>query len=559
MNHRRWKVLPPSPAGFLAGTGLPSLVAQLLHNRGITDVAEAEAFLDTAESLQSEPFLLADMEEAVARVLQALRGGETIALYGDFDADGVCGTAILDQGLSALGGRVIPYFPHRFNEGYGMNEASLERLKEQGATMVITVDCGISNSSEIEFARGIGLDVIVTDHHTITQGLPSALAVVNPKRGDSSCPAYHLAGTGVAFKLLQALLMRIGRTEQLAGMLDLVTVGTVADMVPLLGENRYLVKKGLPALSHTGRLGLLEMARAAGLQLGGLEAEDITWSLAPRLNAPGRLDHAFSSYRLLVTGSPDEARRLADEVEKKNTQRQRLTGEFLAKTRDQIPLDAELPLLMVGGEDYPPGIVGIIAGKLADEFYRPVFIFETGDEVIRGSARSIPEFDVVQALCECQDLLLRYGGHPAAAGFALPSDNLALLRQSLLDIAARDLSSVDLRPSLAVEADIPLRCMQGSTYSLVERLAPFGRGNPVPVFLSRRARVVDCQKVGAGARHLRLKLRDEEVAWKAIGFDLGHLAREVTAEIDVVYNLVVDHWNGEETLALNILDFAPAS
>jgi single-stranded-DNA-specific exonuclease len=539
--------------------GLPSLVAQLLHNRGVTDTVEAEAFLDTSENLQSDPFLLTDMEAAVNRVLQALGGGETIALYGDFDADGVCGTAILDQGLSALGGRVIPYFPHRFNEGYGMNAESLERLREQGASLVITVDCGISNAAEVDYARSRGLDVIVTDHHTITQGIPGALAVINPKRDDSPCPAYHLAGTGVAFKLLQALLRRIGRTEQLPGMLDLVTVGTVADMVPLLGENRYLVKRGLPALGRTSRLGLLEMARAAGLQLGRLEAEDITWSLAPRLNAPGRLDHAFSSYRLLVTESPDEARRLADEVEKKNTQRQRLTGEFLARTKAQIPADAGLPVLMVGGDDYPPGIVGIIAGKLADEFYRPVFIFEMDADVIRGSARSIPEFDVVQALCECQDLLLRFGGHPSAAGFALPSGNLDRLRDSLLDIAARELSSVDLRPSLAIEADIPLRCMQGSTYPLVLKLAPFGRGNPVPVFLSRKARVVDCQKVGAGARHLRLKLRDEEAAWKAIGFDLGHLAREVTPEIDVVYNLVVDQWNGEETLALNILDFAPAS
>jgi len=558
LNHRRWKILPPSPPGFLAGMGLPSLVAQLLHNRGITDPVEAGAFLDISEGLQSDPFRLTGMEAAVSRVLQALRGGETIALYGDFDADGVCGTAILDQGLSALGGRVIPYFPHRFNEGYGMNAASLEALREQGASLVITVDCGISNAAEIDYARGRGLDVIVTDHHTITQGIPEALAVVNPKR-DAPSPAYHLAGTGVAFKLLEALLQRMGRTEQLAGMLDLVTVGTVADMVPLLGENRYLVKKGLPALGRTSRLGLLEMARAAGLQLSRLEAGDITWSLAPRLNAPGRLDHAFSSYRLLVTGSPDEARRLADEVEKKNTQRQRLTSEFLARTKTQIPAGAETPVLMVGGDDYPPGIVGIIAGKLADEFYRPVFIFEMDDEVIRGSARSIPEFDVVQALLECQDLLLRFGGHPSAAGFALSSGNLARLRESLLGIATRELASVDLRPSLAIEADIPLRSMQGSTYPLVLKLAPFGRGNPVPVFLSRNARVVDCRKIGAGARHLRLKLTDGEAAWKAIGFDLGHLAGEVTSEIDVVYSLAVDQWNGEETLALNILDFAPAS
>ncbi len=534
------------------------MLAQLLHNRGITNPAQAESFLDIAETLQGDPFLLPDMEKAVSRVYHALLSGETIAIYGDFDADGVCGTAILNEGLASLGGKVISYFPHRVSEGYGLNTASLESLREQGVTLVITVDCGISNSSEVEYAQRSGLDVIITDHHTITHGIPPALAVINPKRADPSYPFYHLAGAGVAFKLLQALFQTLGRTGQLTGMLDLVTLGTVADMVPLLGENRYLVKKGMETLSHTSRIGLIEMARAAGLQLDKMETEDISWSLAPRLNAPGRLDHAFSSYRLLVTDSPEEARRLADEVEKKNTQRQKLTGEFLARTRAQLPAGIEFPLLMIGGEDYPPGIVGIIAGKLADEFYRPVFIFEMGDTVVRGSARSIPEFDVVQALFECQDLLLRFGGHPSAAGFALPSENLARLRQCLLDKATLQLSSLDLRPSLTIEADIPLHRMQGSTYSLVERLAPFGRGNPVPAFLSRRTRVIDCQKVGGASRHLRLKLRDREVVWKAIGFDLGHLAAEVTPEIDVVYNLMVDRWNGEETLALNILDFAPA-
>lgn len=533
-------------------------MAQLLHNRGITDPAQAEAFLDTSESLQSDPFLLPDMEKAVSRVCHALLSGETIALYGDFDADGVCGTAILNEGLSSLGGRVVSYFPHRSNEGYGLNTASLESLREQGVTLVITVDCGISNSSEVEDARRIGLDVIITDHHTVTHGIPSALAVINPKRMDSSYPFYHLAGTGVAFKLVQALFQTLGGTERLAEMLDLVTLGTVADMVPLLGENRYLVKRGLEGLGQTKRLGLLEMARTAGLQLGGLDTKDINWALTPRLNAPGRLDHAFSSYRLLMTDSPEEARLLADDLERKNTQRQKLTSEFLARTRERLPADTEVPLFMIGGEDYPPGIVGIIAGRLADEFYRPVFIFEQSDDIVRGSARSIPEFDVVQALFECQDLLLRFGGHPSAAGFSLPSDNLSRLRQCLLDIAARQLSSVDLRPSLTIEADIPLRSMQGSTYSFITRLAPFGRGNPVPVFLSRGARVAGCQKVGSGSRHLRLKLRDGEVVWKAIGFDLGHLAGEVTPGIDVVYNLVVDRWNGEETLALNVLDFAPA-
>ena len=559
MNHRRWKILPPPPAACLAGMGVPPLVAQLLYNRSITEPQQAEAFLNIEDSLQGDPFLLPDMDKAVARIYRALLSGEIIAVYGDYDADGVCGTATLIKGLSHLGGKVIPYLTHRLQDGYGLNLDSLEDLRKQGATLVITVDCGISNISEVEHAQKRGLDIIVTDHHSITHGLPPALAVINPKRTDPSYPFYQLAGVGVAFKLLQALFQALGRKDHLDELLDLVAIGTVADMVPLVGENRYLVEKGLDILGRTSCIGLQEMAYIAGLELSDLNPEIISWAITPRLNAPGRVDHALISYRLLVTDSPDEARYLAEELERKNTQRQKLTKEFLARARGQLPADvADSPLIMVGGKDYPSGIVGLIAGRLSDEFYRPAFVFEMGDNTISGSARSIPEFDVVSALQECRHLLLRFGGHPTAAGFALPAENLEYFQQCLLDMATRQLSSVDLRPSLTVEADIPLSSIQGRTFKLVERLAPFGRGNPVPALLSRRVRVLDSYTVGGGSQHLKMKVRDGEITWKALGFDLGHLAAEVTSEIDVVYNLAVDRWNGEEVLALNILDFAPA-
>ena len=558
MNHRRWKILPTAPPKYLAETSLPPLATQLLYNRGITEPAQAEAFLGEEGSLQDDPFLLPDVEKAVARVYHALLGGETIAVYGDFDADGICGTAVLTQGLSLLGARTIPYIPHRVQEGYGLNSTSLESLAQQGVTLVITVDCGISNILEVEQARDKGLDIIITDHHTISQGIPSALAVINPQRADSAYPFSQLAGVGVAFKFLQALFQTLGKRELLDDMFDIVAVGTVADMVPLVGENRYLVKRGLEVLRGGHRLGLQEMLRVAGVQAKDLDSERISWTIAPRLNAPGRLEHALASYELLVADSVEEARQAAQELEKTNAERQRLTSELSAKAKEEISISGvDAPLLMVAGEGYPPGVAGLIAGKLVEEFYRPALVIEVGQDECRGSARSISEFNIIAALGECRDVLLRFGGHPMAAGFAVHNENLAQFHQRLLDIAASQLSAVDLHPFLTVDADVPLSAINGEVFKLVERFAPFGSGNPVPVFLSRGVKVVDCRTVGNGSRHLTLKLRQGGIVWRGIGFDLGHLQDEVTSQIDITYNLSVDRWGGQDTLALNILDFAP--
>ncbi len=559
MNHRRWKVLPQ--AGCLGEMdGFPPLAVQLLYNRGITELIQAEAFLEIEESLQGDPFLLPDVEKAVARIYHALLGGESIAVYGDFDADGICGTALLTQGLSLLGGKITPYIPHRIKEGYGLNSAALESLHQHGITLIITVDCGISNVAEVEYAQRKGLDVIITDHHSIPHTLPPALAVVNPKRADSAYPFSQLAGVGVAFKLLQRLFQTLGRDEPLYELLDLVALGTVADMVPLVGENRYLVQRGLEAMRKTCRFGLREMAHIAGLQLADLDAEHISWALAPRLNAPGRLDCALPSYRLLVTDSPEEAFHLAQDIEQKNTQRQKLTEEFLTKAKEQLsPGGLDSPLLMVGGTDYPQGVTGLIAGKLAGEFYRPAIVFEQGPNISTGSARSIAEFDITAALEQCQDLLLRAGGHPMAAGFSLLTENLIRLQERLFSIAADKLSSVELYPFLNIDVEIPLSSINGETFRLIERFAPFGSGNPLPCFLSPGVKVIECYPVGSESRHLKLKLRQGSIVWQGIGFDLGNLVAEVTPEIDIVYNLTIDHWRGESKLALNILDFAPAS
>ena len=418
MNHSRWNLLPPVPDKHLANaSGFSPLVAQLLYNRGLVNPSQLELFVAADKRLSGNPFLLPDIHQAVARIYQALLSGENIAIYGDFDADGITATALLVQGLSALGGKATPYIPHRLTEGYGLKTAALENLYRQGISLVITVDCGITALSQVKKAKRMGLDIIITDHHTPPAVIPPAIAIVDPKLPNSNYTFSELAGVGVALKLLQALFQSIGKEEQVEELTDLVALGTVADMVPLLGENRYLVKQGLKLINATPRLGVREMLTQAGLPIGSLDTEGISWVIAPRLNAAGRLEHAMTSYELLMTESPEEAHTLTMWLEGKNAERQRLTDKVLTKAREQVLAQGISPLLIASDSDYPAGIAGLVAGKLSGEFYRPAIVIKTGEVVSSGSCRSIPEFNIILALNQCRHLLSQFGGHSQAAGF----------------------------------------------------------------------------------------------------------------------------------------------
>ena len=574
MTQQRWQITPSISADSLAQrlrnksttptrgecpTGqsdISPLLIQLLNNRGITDPAQFEAFLAADERLANDPFLLQEMDKAVTRVLRALLGDELVAIYGDFDADGITAAVLLAQGIAELGGRVISYIPHRFDEGHGLNFTALKSLKKQGVSLVVTVDCGITGVSEVEEGHKLGLDIIITDHHVPLGHIPQALAAIDPKRCDSAYPFYDLAGVGVAFKLLQALFKATQRDGELEKFLDLVALGTVVDMVPLLGENRYLVRRGIEGLNQNPRPGIRELVHSAGLEIGGIDSDSISYALGPRLNASGRMDHAVTSYELLTTSSPEQARALAAQLEARNAERQKLSAEVLGKARAKLLAEGiDQPLLMVGGYDYPHGVLGVVAGKLVDEFYRPVVIMKLDGESVKGSVRSIPGFDIIAALTECQDLLTRFGGHSQAAGFVTPRANLERLQRQLQEIATRELANVDLRPSLMIDVVIPLSSLGKETYRVVSRLAPFGQGNPAPAFLSEKVKVVDSRVVGGGGKHLKLKVRDGQVVWDAIAFDLGD--RELSTYLDIVYNLEADYWNGREQLRLNILDFLP--
>ncbi len=556
LNQRtRWKILSPVPKRYVEASGLPDLVAQLLHNRGV-DLEQVEPFLAADDRLEGNPFLLPDVSKAVGRIYRAVLEREKVAVYGDFDVDGVTAAAAVAEGLSRLGTEPIIYIPDRFDEGHGLNAAAIEKLHALGAELVVTVDCGVTDVAEVRKARELGIDMIITDHHVPSQILPRAVAVVDPKRSDSRYPHSDLSGAGVAFKLVQALFHRDRREKWLSGLMDLVALATITDMSPMIGENRYLVKEGLKELNNTSRPGIQQMVSVAGLKCGELDSDDVSWVLGPRLNSAGRLDSASTSYRLLTTGSSEEARKLAEELEGRNAERQRLSSEVLERARQRLAAKAHLPLLMECDESYSVGVIGPVAGRLLDAFHKPVVMVSVGPELCKGSCRSIAEFDMVSALEDCRDLLTAFGGHALAAGFTVRRENLSRLEDRLMGLARDRLGHLDLRPEIMIDAEVPLSTFTGEAFNLIQRLSPFGRGNPKPTFVTRNVEVIECRNFGSQGDWLRLKLRQASVTWRAVDFASQRKAKAVPRFVDIAYNLERTHWNGEEVLGLNLRDLS---
>ncbi len=533
---------------------MPPLVAQLLYNRGITEKEQIKSFLDIDTTLNNDPFLMPDMEKAVERVYQAILSGEKIVVYGDFDVDGITGTTILVEGLAYLGNRPEPYIPHRVDEGHGLRKEVLQDFRERGFSLVLTVDCGITDYDEIAWAQENGLDVVLTDHHTPPESLPPAVALVNPKLSYSLYPFVELAGVGVAFKLLQALFSRIGKNTYPELLIDLVAMGTVSDVMPLVGENRYLVQQGLQLMNASPRLGIQKMLTRSGNH--AVTTDTIVWTIAPRLNAAGRLEHALSGYKLLITESNSEAEELANWLEEKNTERQRITADIQCQARSQILKKGITPILMAGGPEFPAGINGLVASRLTEEFYRPAVVMETGETETNASCRSIKEFNMIQSLTRCKDLFTRFGGHAMAAGFSLPTSKVPELEDRLLEIASEKLAGLELRPHLNIDAEVRLRSLGGRTFQMIQRMQPFGSGNPLPTFMSRNVEILDCHTMGSDGQHLRLKVRQNGTIWNAVAFGWGECEPEMEQWMDIVYHVEVDNWNGAERLRLNLIDFS---
>ena len=563
---KRWHLASPAPPDHIARfPQLSPIIVQLLYNRGITDPAGVHTFLNSSDS--TNPFELPGLPDAITRLRQALRAGEGIVVYGDFDTDGVTATALLVQTLRALGGRVKPYIPHRVDEGYGLHKPALTRIARLGARVVVTVDCGVRSVDEIQHANQLGLDVIITDHHSIGPTLPPACAVVNPKLPGTPAPAMNLAGVGVAFKLAQGLLRSHRQTPvtrstvrlEEEDLLDLVALGTVADLAPLVGENRALVSRGLERLNRMERPGVEALCRWSGIGPGSVDTNTISYALAPRLNAAGRIAHAKIAYQLLETDYPAEAELRAQELDRLNRERRRWTAEAQERARELALARSDGGrLLFVAAPDFKSGIVGLVASRLVDEFYLPAVIAEISEPFSRGSARSIPEFHITHALDECADLLVRYGGHAAAAGFTVRTEDLEKLAEQLQQNAQQVLGDQELRPTLQIDAEIPLEQLSGPLHQTLQQLEPCGYANPAPLFLSRYVKLLYYKNVGADGQHLKMTLSNGRAVWEAIAFRQGNWAGRLPDVIDVVYHLETNEWNGERRLQLNIQDLRPA-
>lgn len=564
LERKQWQIYPPAPQAFLARlSSLHPLVAQILYNRGLTTPEEATALL-SGTLAKDNPFQMGGMAQALPLVRRAIERGELIVIYGDYDTDGVTATAILMETLTSLGARVEPYIPDRLEEGYGLNLDALDLLAQKGVKLLITVDCGIRSLAEVAHARQQGMAVIVTDHHHPGPALPTAEAVVNPRCDSCPYPFKTLAGAGVAFKLAQALLRSnrqvplrtTQKTLEETALLDLVALGTVADMVPLLGENHVLVRRGLVEINAARRPGLSALMQVANLTPGRITSTTIGYVIAPRLNAAGRISQAQTALQLLLAPDMDRALPLAEELEHLNRERQALTAYVQERARMQVLAQEEIPpLLFAAATDFPPGVIGLAAGRLSDEFYRPTVVVAIEGEFSKGSARSILEFHITEALDTMAELLVRHGGHAAAAGFTVRTERLPELQSRLLASAQAELGGRTLVPTLNADAEIPLSTLSPELHQALLQLEPFGYGNLPPLFISRRARVLNARAVGADGRHLKLFLADERgTTWDAIAFGQGDWIGRLPRNIDLAYTLEINEWNGTTRLQLNVQD-----
>ena len=562
MHNKRWVIQPQiTPQADEALSKFPYILKQILFNRGYGTDAEARAFLKAETGINNDPFQLNGMDPAVERIKYALAHKEAIAIYGDYDVDGVTATALLVQALEGLGADVRGYIPNRFDEGYGLNTDALDSLKADGVRLVITVDCGIRSPEEALHAQTIGLDLIISDHHHPDGlNLPPAFAVINPKQHGDPYPDKELAGVGIAYKIAEALFNLQPLTFNLPDLLDLVALGTVADLAPLIGENRALVRKGLKQIRETKRQGLFSLAGVAQIKLEKITAGNIGFMLGPRLNASGRLESALASFELLTTTDFMRAGQLAQQLDVQNRQRQSITRTMQEQAEEMaLKEDPGAFLFFAVSEDFNPGVVGLTASRLTEAYYRPAVVAAAGPEETRGSCRSIPEFHITDALDLCKDLLVRHGGHAAAAGFTVKNENLPELISRLKEIAKEQLDGKDLRQTITADMEVALEELNFDVLKHLAYLEPTGYGNPDAVFVARDVKVRSSRTVGAEGKHLKLTLEDTYGAmYDAIGFRFGELQPSLPPRVDLMFNLEANEWNGRTTLQLNLKDIKTA-
>ncbi len=529
----------------------PPVILQLLALRGLTESEQINEFLNPVYDKLHDPFLFKDMQKAVERIRAAIERKEKITIYADYDADAITACAVLYLTLKKMEAAVDYYIPDRFTEGYGMNAEAVKSLAVAGTKLIVTVDCGINAVAEAEVCKQASIDLIITDHHDLTSELPDALAVINPKNPQDGYPFPYLTGVGVAFKLAQALTNN-GWEKWL---LDLVAIGTVADLQSLTGENRILVSFGLKVLEKTKWPGLRALLKLAGVE-NRFDAYTLGFIVAPRINAAGRIKHGNAAFELLTAEDPVLAAELAKQLDELNRQRQTLTDQILSEAKAQAEMIADKKVLLTHGLDWPKGVVGLAAGRLTETYNRPTLAISTdGEGMAVGSARSVSGFDIVAALTHAKEFLTKYGGHPQAAGFSLTAVNLPALHLKLLEYAEIINWSVG-EAVIAADLELAPQDISWDVVEYLERFGPFGIGNPRPKFIARGLEVLETRLVGAQQQHLKLRVGFGSHKLEAIAFGLGYRAAElsISKKIDAVFELTANEWNGRKDMQLKISD-----
>jgi len=590
---KKWIMNSPAPIDFFNNhPELPKIVAGLLYNRNIRTDEEIDEFLNPDYTTDiHDPFLFNEMEKALEIIFSAIKNNKKIVVHGDYDADGVTASAIIISGLKKMGANNIGVFlPHRETDGYGLNLNTINEFKKQNVDLIITCDCGISNTKEVEMAKNLGMQVIITDHHSIPKETPAADAIVHPKMPNEKYPDKTLCGGAVAFKLIQAVLKRHKENNEFLSdgqthesfekwLLDLVAIASIGDMVPLLGESRTLTRYGLTVLNKTRNLGLKKLLFVSKItdengkiKRGTIDTGTVGFQIVPRINAAGRMDHANIAFALLMAESEEEAENLAWQLNQNNLDRQKITESLVNQAIKQVKESNQEnnPVLFVIGEGWPTGLMGLVSGRLKDAYHKPTIAMGKNNNEITGSGRSIYEFNMIAALQSRPEFFQKFGGHPQACGFTLASETvLSDFKEYLIEEMKKIEKDVDLTPQLNIDAEVDLDEINWQLYDLLQKFEPFGVGNEEPRYLAKNLTITNIEPVGKDGKHLRISLKhNSNFIKRTIGFGLGDINRHpddwkktlnIGDKIDMVFSIEVNEWNGNRELQMTIEDIKKSS
>lgn len=533
--------------------GLSNLLSQILVNRGIETEEEIRVFLNPTRADFHDPFLMPDMDKAVERILQAIHQKEKIIIYGDYDVDGITSITVLKQFLEERGVEVSSYIPNRLEEGYGLNKKAIEWIASQGFDLMITVDCGISGIEEVEYASSLGIETVITDHHEPLDILPNAVAVVDPKIQTSMYPFRGLAGVGVVFKTIQAIGKKLQLPEkEYLKYLDIVCIGTISDIVPLVDENRVITKLGLKLVERTQNIGLKELIEASGYRK--IDSTMVSFGIAPRINACGRMGQEQEALQLFLTKDRKEAKQITEKLNEYNKQRQTIEKEILEEAIQKVEQEPKSPCIVLGDEKWHHGVIGIVSSKITDLYFKPSILVCFEENIGKGSGRSIPGFDLHEALGKCSNYLEKYGGHEMAVGVTLKKENFISFKKAF-ETVVNESHIENLMPVIAIEEQIDLKEITIGMVKELNLLEPFGEANKMPIFMFHNLKIDSIRSLSEG-KHLKLTLKDDHLLVGAIGFNMGHLAEEylIGDRVDVAGILEINSFNGMDSIQINIKD-----